>query len=151
MSHVCSRPILQEFHRQIGLFHEFVSKLDDSLLWRVPEGWTNSVGVMARHLAGNVHHFVGAEVLYNGYVREREAEFQGPPVDKAALLQGLEASQKLIEEADRTVSEAAWNAPKTTTVRAFDSLAQCMAFMASHASYHLGQASVLARILAKPS
>ena len=149
MAHVFSRPILQEFHRQVGLFQEFVSKQDESLLWRVPEGWTNSVGTMARHLVGNVHHFVGAEVLATGYVREREAEFSAPPVGNAVLLRGLEESQKLIEEADKAVSEADWSAPKTTTARSFDSLAQCMAYMASHASYHLGQASVLARLLAR--
>lgn len=151
MAHVFSRPILQEFHRQVGLFHEFVSKLDESLLWEAPQGWTNSVGVMARHLVGNVHHFVGAEVLSNGYIREREAEFQGPPVDKAVLLAGLEKSRMLLEEADKAVSEVDWNAPKALPGRSFDSLALCMASMASHASYHLGQASVLERLLAKPS
>jgi uncharacterized damage-inducible protein DinB len=152
MAHVFSRPILQEFHRQIGLFHEFVSKLDESLLWSVLEGWTNSVGAMARHLVGNVHHFVGKDLLATAYVREREAEFRALPCDKAVLLRGLEDSQRLIEAADGVISEADWGSPRTTADgRSFASLAQLLAFMSSHASYHLGQASVLARLLAKPT
>jgi len=142
---------LQEFHRQVGLFHEFVSKLDESLLWSVPEGWTNSAGVLARHLAGNVHQYVGADVLSTGYVRDREAEFRAPPVDKSILVRGLEASLKLIEEADKAVTEPDWISPRIASARTFDSLALCMASMASHASYHLGQASVLARLLARPA
>ena len=152
MSHVFARPILQEFHRQIGLFHEFVSTLDESILWSVPEGWTNSAGVLARHLAGNVHHFVGAKVLATGYVRDREAEFRAPPVEKAVLLRGLEDSRKLLEDADKAVSESDWKAPFTTPDgRSYDSLALFLVAMASHASYHLGQASVLSRLLAKPA
>ncbi|HXP89985.1 MAG TPA: DinB family protein [Fibrobacteria bacterium] len=152
MSHVFSRPILQEFHRQIGLFHEFLSQVDESLLWKASQGWTNSVGVLVRHLVGNVHHFVGTEVLSNGYVREREAEFRAPPVGKAVLLRGLEASRTLIEEADGAVVDSAWEAPRTTPDgRSYATLELLMASMASHASYHLGQASVLVRFLAKSS
>jgi uncharacterized damage-inducible protein DinB len=151
MSHVFSRPILQEFHRQIGLFQEFLSQVDESLVWEAPQGWTNSVGVLARHLVGNVHHFVGTEMLSNGYVREREAEFRAPPVEKAVLLHDLEASRTLIEEADGAVADLVWETPRTTPDgRSYATLALLMASMASHASYHLGQASVLARLLAKP-
>ena len=48
---------------------------DDASLWRVEGRTKNSGGTLARHLVGNVEHFVGAVLGGTGYVRDRDGEF----------------------------------------------------------------------------
>jgi hypothetical protein len=47
----------------------------DAALWRAVPGVSNSGGMLALHLAGNLRHFIGAVLGGTGYVRDREAEF----------------------------------------------------------------------------
>src|SRR5690349_19148526 len=57
--------------------------LSEADFWRKPVEPGNSVGHLVLHLAGNLNHFVGAQLGGTGYVRDREREFteaNPPPV-----------------------------------------------------------------------
>ena len=44
-------------------------------LWKIKDGISNSGGNLTLHLIGNLNHFIGATLGNTGYVRERDKEF----------------------------------------------------------------------------
>jgi hypothetical protein len=72
----------------------------ESDLWTSPPGVSNPAGTLALHLAGNLRHFVGAQLGGTGYVRDREAEFQDRGVPRAVLLGRIADA---VTEVDRTL------------------------------------------------
>ena len=141
------RPVLREFHRQLGLAIERIGAMNDRQTWTVPAGQSNSAGVLARHLAGNANHYVGAGIVGRDYRRDREAEFHAPPCSRAALLAGLEEARRLLEEADRRIPEESWSNPWTTpSGTEFASLEEHLQRLATHAAYHLGQMGIPHRL-----
>lgn len=88
-----------------GVVREVEAYDSDEALWRPILGLTNSGGVLARHLAGNLHHFVGHVLGGAAYQRNREDEFdpKGPltaqPMSRAAVVAELRAAQRAVERA----------------------------------------------------
>ena len=70
---------LQALDREVNAYP------DESSLWEVPEGITNSGGTLVLHLAGNIQHFLGARLADSGYVRDRAKEFSARGVPRAAF------------------------------------------------------------------
>jgi uncharacterized damage-inducible protein DinB len=126
--------------RELGaLAREVEAYPDEDALWRRVPGITNSGGTLARHLAGNIQHFVGAVLGDTGYVRDREAEFS-QRVDRATLLAEIEAARRAVETVLTELAaerlEADFPAPVAKrTVRTGDFLLH----LVSHFAYHLGQ------------
>jgi uncharacterized damage-inducible protein DinB len=148
VNHLFVHPVLQVFHLQVGQLRKLAESLDEDSLWWTPPEWNNSVGALARHVTGNISHYVGRGMLGTDYMREREREFSDPPGDRGDLLAGLDAAMGLLEQADSTLSEEAWTAPWTSPdSRSFPSLGQFLSSMSCHAAYHNGQASVVARLV----
>jgi len=151
VNHLFVHPVLQVFHVQVGQLRKLAEGLDDALLWKTPPRWNNSVGVLARHVTGNISHYVGRGMLGTDYVRERDREFADPPGDRSTLLAGLDGAMDLLEQADSSLSEEAWAAPWTSPdPRSYPSLAQFLSSMSCHAAYHCGQASVVSRLVRPP-
>ena len=69
---------------------------DESALWLVLGGQKNAPGTLVLHLAGNLMHFIGAELGGIGYVRDREAEFSDRDVSRAELLRRIAACRATI-------------------------------------------------------
>ena len=62
---------------------------DESDLWVVRGAQKNSAGTLVLHVCGFLHHFIGAALGRNGYVRDRPAEFSDQ-VSRAELLERIE-------------------------------------------------------------
>ena len=121
---------------------------DERLLWAPAGGAPNSAGALARHLCGNLRHYVGAVLGRTGYVRDRDAEFAAPPAPRAALLAELEATAtdvaRTLEMLDAAVLDADYPQPVNgRTLRTADFLAH----VAVHLAYHLGQLDYHRRIV----
>jgi len=69
----------------------------DEALWMTVPGAPNSGGALVRHLCGNLQHFIGALLGETGYLRNREAEFRGPPETRPALLAEIDRTRDAIE------------------------------------------------------
>ncbi|MFL5496118.1 MAG: DinB family protein [Gemmatimonadales bacterium] len=69
---------------------------DDHLIWRILPGVPNSGGTLALHLAGNLQHYIGAQLGRTGYVRDRPAEFARRDVPRAELLEELETARAAV-------------------------------------------------------
>lgn len=114
----------------------------DESLWRPAPSVSNCGGVLARHLAGNLRHFIGAVLGHSGYQRDRDDEFRVPtPLrPRAAVATELRAAAREVDAALAALPLAALSNPFPVAVqeRRFSTL-QFLLHLASHLGYHLGQ------------
>src|SRR5438477_6587155 len=68
---------------------------DEQLMWHMVPGIPNSGGTLALHLAGNLQHYIGAQLGHTGYVRDRPAEFARRDVPRAELLDQVETARSV--------------------------------------------------------
>ena len=120
---------------------------EETLLWYVPPGITNSIGNLTQHLMGNLHHFIGATLGETGYVRNRDVEFSERYFTKAELISELDKTARMLEtvlgsltqeQLDKTYPYETFGYSMTTN--------HMIAKLASHLGYHLGQINYLRRI-----
>jgi len=115
---------------------------DEALPWATPPGITNSAGTLALHCAGNLQHFIGARLGDTGYVRDRAAEFQRRHVSRAELVAELGRAAAAVDGTLGRLDPAqldtnhpdAFGDGRTVTVGLL------LAHLATHLTYHLGQA-----------
>lgn len=116
---------------------------DDASLWRAVPGLSNSGGILARHLAGNLHHFLGVRVGAAPYTRNRAEEFTpraDPPMSRAAVVSELRAARVAVETAlvalddDRLGSDF----PEPVAGHRIRT-SRFLVHLAAHLGYHLGQ------------
>jgi uncharacterized damage-inducible protein DinB len=111
---------------------------DERDIWRLPPGLSNSAGTLALHLAGNLQHFLGAQLGNTGYVRDRAAEFAMRDVSRAAILRQVEAAQNAVHiVAERAVELEADYPEVVGGVRV--TTGEFLVHLVSHFAYHLGQ------------
>ena len=123
---------------------------DDVDLWRTPEGITNPGGMLARHLAGNIRHFIGAVLGGGGYQRDRESEFGARDIPRAEILAELDRAVADVERVVPVLPDEllAANYPMPLgrmTVNTMDFLMH----LSSHLGYHLGQIDYHRRIITR--
>jgi mannose-6-phosphate isomerase-like protein (cupin superfamily) len=122
----------------------------DDALWRATVGISNCGGVLARHLAGNLRHFIGAVLGNSGYQRDRDDEFRVPsPLrSRAAVAAELRAAGREVAAALAALPLAALSDPFPVAVqdRRFSTL-QFLLHLSSHLGYHLGQLDYHRRML----
>lgn len=133
---------LATFRREVELFP------DDATLWQTVPGITNSAGNLALHIAGNLRHFIGANLGDTGYVRNRDAEFGTKGGTRASVVAELEAAEADVAGTLARLDDAALarryaNGPKGVDVTTL----RWLIHLASHAAFHLGQAGYLRRII----
>lgn len=119
---------------------EVLAYPDDETLWALPDGAPNSGGTLALHLAGNLHHYLGAVLGGVDYVRDREEEFAARGLTRGEVA-GRVAAVRAV--ADQALSELA---PERLTVPFHGQLSVgevatglFLMHLATHLAYHLGQ------------
>ena len=138
------------------LFNRDLNKLQEEIelykneanLWKIEKGISNSAGNLCLHLIGNLNSYIGSELGKTDYIRNRDLEFSLINVSKAELLNRIEktkvvvnnaleviTSKKLEEEYPLLVFEN-----KTTT-------AFFLIHLSTHLAYHLGQINYHRRLL----
>lgn len=137
------------FQRDLDTLSEQVQATPDHLLWTTPEGISNSVGTLALHLCGNLEHFIGHQLGGSGYVRDREAEFAGTPLDKSAVLERISACSKTVSDALRTLPSDTLDdpMPEPPPQHAGRSIRFFLLQLSCHLSRHSGQLDYLRRML----
>ena len=128
---------------------KLLAEAPDEVLWQ-KSTLPNSIGVIARHLAGNLNHYLGAGVLQNGYQRQRENEFHGPPLPREVLIADLETAIAVARTAIGAIDGSRAQAPHTTPCgEHYDSLAYLVTRLTTHFAYHTGEAYYASKLLAK--
>ncbi|MCC6771742.1 MAG: DUF1572 family protein [Gemmatimonadaceae bacterium] len=117
---------------------EVLAYPDDVSPWVLPQGAPNSGGTLVLHLCGNLRHFVGALLGGSGYVRDRDAEFNGRGLTRPELVAQIDTTVDEVGRALRSVEEARLDGtmvigPVTVSAR------RGLMHLAVHLTYHLGQ------------
>src|SRR5574339_99371 len=82
---------LRGFEREISLVPS------DELLWKTVPGISNSIGNLATHVCGNLHHFIGHVLGGTSFVRDREHEFSRRSGTRAALIEEIRSTIQMVE------------------------------------------------------
>lgn len=121
---------------------------DEAQIWALPPGVNNSAGTLALHLAGNLRHFIGAQLGGSGYVRQRDAEFSLRDVPRSELVEGLNAAGREVGSALLGVTDASLDEiypMKFGEIELTSGL--FLTHLATHLTYHLGQIDMHRRIV----
>lgn len=117
-------------------------------LWVVPPGIQNAAGALARHAAGNLRHFIGAQLGGTGYVRNRDAEFAKTPTPRRDLETEIGRAMDDVRATLETlpVSRLAETYPlEVAGVRVPTGM--FLMHLATHLAYHLGQVDYHRRLV----
>lgn len=117
-------------------------------LWLTSEGISNCGGNLCLHLIGNLNAFIGAELGNSGYIRQRELEFSEKDVPKAALVEQIESTIKLVDSTLEKLTEEDLS-KKYPLVILKEPMTTCffLMYLTTHLAYHLGQVNYHRRLL----
>ncbi|RZL38914.1 MAG: DinB superfamily protein, partial [Pedobacter sp.] len=82
--------LLALFERDLlKVIHELELYTDESNIWKVVPGSTNTAGNLALHLVGNLNTYIGKEIGQIAYVRVRDLEFSQKGISRDVLVDQL--------------------------------------------------------------
>ncbi|MGH7523010.1 MAG: DinB superfamily protein [Gemmatimonadales bacterium] len=116
---------------------------DDASVWALPTGVRNSTGTLTLHGSGNLRHFIGGVLGGSGYVRDRDAEFTIRDLPRVELEMLIAITRDEVARAldhldsDLLASDYPLPVGKVTL-----STGQFLVHLATHLTYHLGQADM---------
>jgi uncharacterized damage-inducible protein DinB len=117
-------------------------------LWKVPAGVQNSAGTLARHAAGNIQHFIGAQLGGTGYVRNRDAEFAAVTVPRRELEAELTRAMRSAGATLDALPDDRLAEPYPLEVGGVrPSTGMFLIHLATHLAYHLGQVDYHRRLV----
>jgi hypothetical protein len=127
---------------------EIESYPDENSIWEIRSDINNSAGNLTLHLIGNLNTYIGSELNKTGYIRNRELEFTLKNISRVQLIQSIEATISVIENAldQLSVTDLEKEYPiliwekKTST-------AYVLIHLTTHLAYHLGQINYHRRLL----
>ena len=133
---------LDDLGKELDLF------ADETLIWATVPGVANSVGTITLHLCGNMQHFIGAKLGGSGYVRNREHEFAARDVPRADLRAEIGRARAAVVSTLATLpesqlAEVCLHVPNGMRLPT----GLFLLHLATHLSYHIGQAGYLRRML----
>lgn len=119
-------------------------------IWRVEASIANSTGNLCLHLIGNLNTFIGAQFGNTGYVRQRELEFSSKDIPRQTLIENIEATMLVVENALSTLTlEDLQKEYPRKVLEEMVSTEYFLIHLVMHLAYHLGQINYHRRLLDK--
>lgn len=141
--------LAQLFERDLNkLLTEVTLYRDETRLWIVEEGISNSSGNLCLHLLGNLNHFIGTTLGNTGYVRHRDDEFSLKNIPRQDLVTNINNCILIVKETLKHLTEE--DLQKDFPIELFgkkDSTGYILVHLATHLGYHLGQINYHRRLL----
>lgn len=137
------------FNRDLDkLKFEIESYEFEKQIWAIDKNISNSAGNLCLHLVGNLNTYIGAEIGKTGYVRNRPLEFSLKDIPKSELIQKVEDTISVVNNALNNLTEADLETiypqivfEKEMTTGFF------LVHLSTHLAYHLGQINYHRRLL----
>ena len=127
---------------------EIESYQNESDIWKIQKGIANSAGNLCLHLVGNLNTFIGAEFGKTEYIRNRVLEFSLKDIPRAELIQKIEKTIVVVNNALNTISEAELKMEYPVLVfKNKTSTEYILIHLTVHLAYHLGQINYHRRLL----
>lgn len=133
---------LSKLQEEMTLYH------DESQLWQVTNGISNSAGNLALHIVGNLNHFIGTVLGNTGYVRQRDLEFSSKNIPRNTIIKQIEDTKTMLQGVLQTLTEQ--DLQKEYKRRPFEDYMTTEYFLvhlSMHLAYHLGQVNYHRRLL----
>jgi hypothetical protein len=137
------------FNRDLNkLKTEIESYQNESDIWKIQKGIVNSAGNLCLHLIGNLNTYIGAEYGKTGYIRNRALEFSLKDIPRAELIQKIEETIVVVNNALNIISEEELKMEFPLLVfEKKTSTEFMMIHLTTHLAYHLGQINYHRRLL----
>ena len=127
---------------------EIDSYRNEKNLWRIEKEILNSAGNLCLHLVGNLNTYIGDGVGKSGYVRNRDLEFSQKNVSKKELLEKIDDTIIVVENALETLTDESFGEEYPLLVlEEKTSTGYFLVHLAAHLNYHLGQINYHRRLL----
>jgi len=127
---------------------EIESYQNESQIWTIDKNISNSGGNLCLHLIGNLNTYIGAEIGKTGYIRNRELEFSLKDIPQSELIDKIEETIWVVNNALDSLTEADLEAiypqivfEKEMTTGFF------LVHLSTHLAYHLGQINYHRRLV----
>jgi hypothetical protein len=132
------------------LKEELSAYADESKIWQIQDGISNSAGNLALHLIGNLNHFIGATLGNTGYVRDRDKEFSLKNIPRTEMLHSIDNTIAAIQKVLANISDEQMNQQFSLPVSKEDNSTRFVLLnMVVHLDYHLGQINYHRRLIGK--
>ena len=144
-----STEIAALYRRDLPRLVQQLEAFDDSQLWAVVPGVTNSAGTLLLHLNGNLREFVGRQLGGVAYSRDRAREFAAQGLPRAELSAELLGLAALIPSVLDELTAQRWDEmfPEQVLPGGPITNRQFVIHLYGHLNYHLGQIDYLRRVL----
>ena len=134
---------IEDLHKQVsGLVADLPA---EALNWRPIEGKddhaTNSLAVLAAHVAGAEHFWIAEVVGGRPETRDRDAEFATVAASTTEIIQRLETVAQETREVFSTLSESDLNGTRQVKGRTVP-VRWCILHVIDHTSLHLGHMQI---------
>jgi uncharacterized damage-inducible protein DinB len=130
------------------LISELESYNNEQNIWLVEKGISNSAGNLCLHLIGNLNTYIGAVLGKTGYIRDRPSEFSLKNIPRKELIEKIEATIQVVEEALTNLSDS--DLTKEFPMLVFDEMTTSeylLVHLTTHLTYHLGQINYHRRLI----
>ncbi len=133
---------LEKLKKEIELYK------DESRLWSIDKGISNSGGNLCLHLIGNLNTYIGKELGGTGYVRNRDLEFSQKNIPSKELLQMIDATILMVEKTLDNLNNQQLDEDYPALVFDYKMTAGFfLVHLVAHLTYHLGQINYHRRLL----
>ena len=144
------QPFLEFFLRDLNKLKEEIQLYkNENDLWKVESEIQNSAGTLALHLIGNLKHFIGAQIGFTGYVRNRDREFSDRNISREKLVFEVEEAISIVKTVLPTIKDEDFS--KEFPVEMYGAkrnTGYIILSLSTHFCYHLGQINYHRRLLA---
>ncbi|WP_029268655.1 DUF1572 family protein [Flavobacterium sp. KJJ] len=127
---------------------EIESYQNESQIWAIDKNISNSGGNLCLHLIGNINTYIGAEIGKTGYIRNRPLEFSLKDIPRSELINKIEETILVVNNAFDTLTEA--DLEKIYPQIVFEKEMTTDFFLvhlSTHLGYHLGQINYHRRLV----
>ena len=145
--------LITQYQRNLNkLKEELNAYSDESKMWLIQDGISNSAGNLTLHLVGNLNHFIGAVLGNTGYVRERDKEFSLKNIPRHQILLSIDTTIAVIQFTLSKMTEADLDKPfpeDLPMLKDDNSTRFMLIHLVAHLAYHLGQINYHRRLIGK--
>jgi len=149
--------VLQESLRNFSYYRKLaegaLEQVRDEDFFRSPDGESNSIAVIVKHIAGNMRSRFSDFLTSDGEKpdRRRDQEFEiAPTTSRAELMKAWEAGWKTVLDAVTPLSPS--DVMRTVTIRGEPhTVLQAVSRHVAHYAHHIGQLVFLAKYWCGPS
>lgn len=117
-------------------------------LWEIKSGISNSGGNLALHLLGNLNTYIGKNIGNTGYVRDRPLEFSAKNIASSTIIKDFENTIAMIKMVLNTLNNEHLQKIYPENVLGYEMTTEYfLLHLFAHLNYHLGQINYHRRLV----